>query len=159
LALLGALVVVGAAGCSASNPLAVELQPAVDPGIQSLLVQAIQDEYRAETVYLGVTEDFGPVNPFQNIIGAEVRHSTALGTLFTARGWDVPENGWTVDDVPHFTTVGEACSAGVQAEIDNAGLYDDLIMDGLPADVLRVFESNRAASLERHLPAFNRCAY
>jgi hypothetical protein len=67
---------------------------------------AIQDEYKAELIYEGVVDDFGPVLPFQNIINAEIYEG-----------------------------------------------YFDL---DLPSDVRFVFENNQWASLERHLPAFQR---
>ena len=152
------LVLLSAGACAASDPTSVE-PPEQDADLQVMLTLAIQDEYRAEAIYEGVTADFGPVSPFSNIIAAEVRHSSALATLFAARGWDVPESTSTLANVPHFGSVGAACAAGVEAEIDNAGLYDELMTPGLPADVATVFANNQAASLERHLPAFQRCAY
>ena len=51
-----------------------------------------------------------------------------------------------------------ACAGAVQAEIENIELYDEFFDMDLPDDLERVFESNRRASLENHLPAFQGCA-
>ena len=119
---------------------------------------AIQDEYKAKLVYVQVMEDFGMVPPFSNIIFAEERHSEALARLFEARGMDVPQSQWDPTQVPSFSSLSEACRAGVTAEIENAEIYQGYLDLDLPADVRKVFENNQAASLERHLPAFERCS-
>lgn len=53
-----------------------------------------------------------------------------------------------------------ACDDGVTdvEEIDNAAIYARYFDMELPEDVRRVFENNQAASLERHLPAFEFCS-
>jgi hypothetical protein len=156
--ILGTVVLLTLAGCGGdSTPTA--LDPVTDTELEQILSTAIQDEFHAEAVYAGVMEDFGTVTPFSNIIGAEVRHSTAIARLYEARGWSIPPSTWTPATVPHFATVGEACAVGVDAEIANVKVYDDLLAGtDLPADVVRVFTSNRAASLNNHLPAFERCS-
>ena len=81
--------------------------------------EAIQDEYRAELIYLQVVDDFGPVLPFSNILYAEGRHSEAIARLYVARGLSVPASRWTPAEIPGFPSVSEACRAGVEAEIAN----------------------------------------
>ncbi|MGE3956542.1 MAG: DUF2202 domain-containing protein [Vicinamibacterales bacterium] len=127
--------------------------PAVDG-----LGTAIADEYRAEAIYQGVIADFGQVVPFVNVLTAEQRHSAAIAAVMRAYGLAVPADPWTTSTVPHFPTFAAACSAGVTAEQDNIALYDRLLVLDLPAEARRVFESNRLASLQNHLPAFARCA-
>lgn len=131
---------------------------ALAPQVQLAMEQAITDEYRAETIYQGVIDDFGTVLPFVNVLTAEQRHSTSLARLFEARGLPVPANGWTVATVPHFASVPMGCTAGVTAEHENIAIYDRLLPLDLPVDVRQVFENNRVASLFNHLPAFERCA-
>lgn len=46
----------------------------------------------------------------------------------------------------------------MQAEIDNAALYDELFSMVDNADLIQVFTSLQRASETRHLPAFERCA-
>ncbi|MCC6992914.1 MAG: DUF2202 domain-containing protein [Acidobacteria bacterium] len=147
------------AGCDAdSSPTSPTAIPPPTGTLTILLERAIQDEYRAENIYQGVLGDFGSVQPFANVLGAEERHSTAIGRLFTARGLAVPPAMSTVATVPHFGSVAAACAAGVVAERENIAMYDDLLRSDLPVDVRQVFTNNRSASLLNHLPAFERCA-
>jgi len=122
------------------------------------LGRAIQDEYRAEAIYQGVLNDFGPVVPFANVLTAEERHSASIGRLYVNRGERVPASAWSVDTVPHFSGITVACAAGAIAERENIAMYDDLLRGSLPDDVRQVFSNNRRASLENHLPAFERCS-
>lgn len=128
------------------------------PDVQVALEATIQDEFRAETIYQGVVNDFGAVLPFAAILTAEQRHSTSIGQLFTKRGLPVPVSAVTVASVPHFATVREACAAGVVAERENIALYDRYLAADLPDDVRQVFSNNRRASSDNHLPAFLACA-
>jgi len=53
----------------------------------------------------------------------------------------------------------EACQTGIIAELENIAMYDGFFeFAGHPADVIDVFTRLRAASLEAHLPAFERCS-
>ncbi|MBT8336341.1 MAG: DUF2202 domain-containing protein [Gemmatimonadetes bacterium] len=156
--ILAALALLTATGCGTDSALTVP-DPVPADELEQILSTAIQDEFHAEAVYAGVIDDFGSITPFSNIIRAEVRHSAAIARLYENRGWSVPQSAWTPATVPHFGTVSEACSVGVEAEIANIQVYDDLLAGAdLPADVVRVFTSNRAASLNNHLPAFERCS-
>ncbi len=121
------------------------------------LLMALDDEYKAWSVYDQVIADLGKVRPFTNIRKAEENHIAALVTLFDRYELDVPLNEWP-GHVPTFDTLAEACAAGVQAEIDNAALYDKLFsMVGKP-DIIQVFTALQQASLTKHLPAFEECA-
>jgi hypothetical protein len=118
---------------------------------------ALDDEYKAWSVYEQVIADFGAVRPFTSIQKAEENHIAALVTLFDRYGLEVPANEW-VDSAPSFDTLTEACEAGVQAEIYNAELYAQLLDMVDNPDVVRVFTSLQRASESMHLPAFERCA-
>ena len=127
--------------------------------LPDMLLASIHDEYHAEAIYEGVLEDFGVVLPFANIVDAETRHSLAIARLYQNRGWEVPVDPWSPENVPHFGSLSDACTAGVEGELANIAIYDELLAEsGLPADVVQVFTSNRSASLDRHLPAFQRCS-
>jgi len=121
------------------------------------LLMALTDEYKAWSVYDQVIADFGAVRPFTNIQRAEENHIAALVTLFDAYGLDVPQNEWP-GDVPTFDSLAESCEAGVQAEIDNAVLYDQLFAMVDNPDIIRVFTALQGASQDQHLSAFERCA-
>jgi hypothetical protein len=152
------LLATGIAGCDDSRSPTAPTTVIVDPGIVTVLDRAIQDEYRAETTYQGVVNDFGPIQPFVNVLGAEERHSASIARLYASRSLPPAANTWTLTTVPHFATVRAACAAGVQGEQANIAMYDALLATSLPADVRQVFSNIRAASLESHLPAFQRCA-
>lgn len=121
------------------------------------LAMALDDEYKAWAVYDQVIADLGAVPPFTRILQAEDAHITALVTLFNRYRLEVPANPWP-GNVPTFDTLAEACAGGVQAEIDNAALYDELFTMVDNPDIVRMFTSLRQASLTKHMPAFERCA-
>ncbi len=134
----------------------------VDPGglsdseVEALLL-ALDDEYKAWSVYDQVIAGLDAARPFTSIQKAEERHIAALVELFDRYGLDVPANEWQ-GTVATFDSLGDACETGVQAEIDNAALYDDLFSMVDNPDIIQVFTSLRQASQIRHLPAFERCA-
>ena len=121
------------------------------------LLDALDDEYKAHATYGQVILDFGPVRPFTNIVEAEARHIAALVTLFERYSVPVPPNPWR-GKTPRYPSVDAACVAAVQAEIDNAALYDRLLASTRRPDILAVLQALRSASQDRHLPAFQRCA-
>ncbi len=131
----------------------------LDDGTRGALREALDDEYKARATYRAVIARFGAVRPFSRIVESEERHIAALAWLFDRHGVPMPPDRWAGAVEPP-ATIGEACRAGVQAEIDNAALYDRLmtLAGHAPEDVRRVFTNLRDASQERHLPAFRRCA-
>lgn len=120
------------------------------------IMVALDDEYKAWSIYDEVIAELGAARPFVNIKRAEENHIMALTNLLEQHGIDVPSNEWP-GSVPTFDTLGEACAAGVEAEIENADLYDELSEMVDSAEVVRVFTALRQASLTKHLPAFERC--
>lgn len=156
---ISGLLILGAAGCGDDDSGPTPLAPTdVTADLRAALERSIQDEYRAETTYQGVVNDLGEILPFVNVLTAEQRHSTTIAQLFTKRGLTAPGSEWTLDQVPHFIAVPAACGAAATAERDNIAMYDELLRSNLPADVRLVFENNRRASLQNHLPAFERCS-
>ena len=125
--------------------------------VLAAMAQAIQDEYRAFFTYSGVVEDVDPDFPFRPIRNAEESHYTAIANLYVKRSLPVPTSNWSLTNVPRFSTLVAACAAGVAGEMANIAMYDQLLALTLPDDVKRVFENLRAASQERHLPAFQAC--
>ena len=130
---------------------------ALSPEVRRAVETALADEYRAEAFYEGVMEQLGEVRPFANVVRAERRHAASLASLLERRSLPVPAPA-EFEEMARFSSRLEACAASVQAEVDNAAIYDEILELDLPKDVRRVFEHNRFASLEHHLPAFQRCA-
>lgn len=121
------------------------------------LLAALDDEYKARATYVQVLADFGNVRPFANVVEAEQRHIDALARLFDRYGLDVPTDPWP-GRVPRYASLSEACRTGVEAEIDNAALYDRLLAGTTRDDLLDTYRNLQRASQENHLPAFQRCA-
>jgi hypothetical protein len=121
------------------------------------LQMALDDEYKAWSLYDQVIDDLGAVRPFTTIQRAEASHISALLRLFDRYGLDAPSNPW-LGQMPSFDTLAEACEAGVEAEVDNGALYDQLFSMVDNPDIIRVFTALQKASETKHLPAFERCA-
>lgn len=153
---LGLLPLVAACDTASSPTSPSGTAPAT--ALETMLERAILDEYQAETIYQGVLDDFGQVLPFVNVLTAEERHSASVARLYAARALAAPANPYSVSGIAHFSSVQAACAAGVTAEQANISLYDALLAGDLPTDVRQVFTNNRAASLNNHLPAFQRCS-
>ncbi len=108
-------------------------------------------------MYDQVIQDFGRIRPFVNIQRSEATHINALLGLFRTYGVPIPDNPWP-GAVPSFESVQAACTAGVEAEIANVALYDDILASTTRPDILTVYNALQQASLNNHLPAFERCA-
>ncbi|MDR4514589.1 DUF2202 domain-containing protein [Nitrosomonas sp.] len=122
----------------------------------SVLNEALDDEYRAWSVYDQVIADFGAIQPFDNIRAAEERHIAALHTLFAQYNLPIPENPWS-GKVERYASLQDACEAGVAGEIANSEMYDRLLKATDRPDILAVLHNLQEASQLRHLPAFQRC--
>lgn len=121
------------------------------------LLRALEDERHAQAIYQAVMDRQGEVRPFSNIRLAEERHESCLLDLFEKYEIEPPDDPWQqrVIEVPE--TRSEACAIAVEAEKANIALYDELLQDIERSDIRDVFTRLRNASLERHLPAFERC--
>lgn len=120
------------------------------------LEAALADERKALATYEAVMDEFGNVKPFINIARAEEQHISMLKGLFDKYGLEIPADTTVVGSLPN--TLAEVCAVGVQAEIDNDQLYQDMIGDVEEEDIKAIFTNLAAASLNMHLPAFERCA-
>lgn len=127
-----------------------------DINLEAVLLEALDDERKAEATYAAVIKKFGEVRPFINIIDAERRHSAAIERQMTRLGFAIPANHWEGKGAAP-ATLAEACSMAIDAEIENIALYDRLL-PAIPDDVVRqVLQNLQDASRDNHLPAFRRC--
>lgn len=125
--------------------------------LANALIEAIEDEYKARALYARVIEVFGEVRPFINIVEAEGRHIQALLPLFEKYGVPVPTDNWSLK-VETPESLSEACQIGVDAEIENAEMYERLLSETVNhMDVQQVLKQLQRASRDNHLPAFQRC--
>jgi hypothetical protein len=139
-----------------AQPEAASASPLTAAEVQALH-EALDDEYRAWATYGQVLADFGDVPPFNHIRDAEARHIEALASLFARHGLALPPNPWP-GRVARHASLQQACEAGVAAEIENAQMYGRLLPAVQQPDVQAVLRRLQAASQQRHLPAFQRCA-
>ena len=134
-------------------------EPRLDDGTLKSVLAALADERRTEAQYDRVLSDLGSVRPFSNAFRAEGRHAALLEAVLQAHREQVPAA--RPREAAGLTThakLTDACRAALESEERNVALYDAAIVPGLPADVERAFRHNRMASLEHHIPAFERCA-
>ena len=120
------------------------------------LNMALNDEYHALAVYQSVIATFGEVEPFFEIAAAEQRHIDALINQYNKYGLTIPANPW-IGNVPIFDSVQQACQAGVDAEIANVELYEQLFSMTDNPGLTQVFTNLSNASLNSHLPQFEVC--
>ena len=118
------------------------------------LIRAIEEEYTARALYESVIADFGSVIPFAGIANSEAAHANALIRQAQKYGLEIP--AYTSMDTS-FASMEEACQAGVDAEIVDAALYDELMAFTTHADLINVYTNLQSASLNSHLPEFELC--
>jgi len=122
------------------------------------LDEAINDEYKALSIYEAVISKLGSVRPFSMIKGAEEQHIASLKAIYDKYGLIVPKNTLS-GKVTAPATLKEACQTGVEAEIANASLYREKLLPAVKdyEDITSVFVNLMNASQEKHLAAFERC--
>lgn len=129
------------------------------PGsVASVVLDALagpEGEYAAYATYAAILEQYGDVQPYANILVAESRHIAALAQILDRYGVSYPAENPYLGTIEAPVSLTEAAQTGVDAEIANVALYDaQLAAVSAYSDIVRVFSSLRAASLEAHLPAF-----
>lgn len=157
---LATLICAAGLAVSAATPiLAADLSDAAKDAV----LRALDDEYHAEAVYAATLATFGDVRPFSNIIEAERKHQTALLEILESYGVPVAANAYLTGEKPLGAlpaSLQEVCEIGAAAEVENARLYDEDLIPAAAdyADIVAVFTNLRDASVNNHLPAFQRCA-
>lgn len=125
--------------------------------LANVLTEAINDEYKARATYRLVIGKYGEIRPFTRIVEAESRHIEALLPLFEKYGIQVPNDDWESRvEVP--ASVKDACQEGVQAEKENAEMYErSIAATHQYPDVQAVLKRLQRSSSKRHIAAFQRC--
>ncbi len=126
--------------------------------VEQALYEAIQDEYKARTLYEVTIDKFGAVRPFSMIVRAEEQHISSLKSIYDKYGLDIPDPENISLSMPD--KLSEVCQIGVDAEIANVNLYKNELLSKVYEypDITSVFNNLMNASQEKHLPAFERCA-
>lgn len=122
--------------------------------LEKMLTYSMEDEYLAKREYEVIIDKFGEQRPFTNIIKAEESHINQLTALFSKYSIPVPE-----DKSKKYAVVpenlNESFKAGINAEIENIGMYERFLKEDIPEDVKNIFIALRNAS-KNHLGAFQR---
>lgn len=121
-----------------------------------MVLEALNDEYKARAFYRLVIKTFGPTQPFVNIVEAEDRHAKVLEALCTQYEIPIPADEWETKLKPPASVL-EACRAGVQGEHENIAMYDRFLRETKEPEVRTLFQRLQARSRNAHLPAFERC--
>lgn len=145
----------GGAGGSAAGQARSAVTPLSEAEVTALQ-DAILEEYGALNLYQSVIAQFGDVYPFSQIARAEQQHVNALLRQAAKYGVSSPANPGLAE-APTFANLAEACQAGVDAEIADAALYDQLKPLSTHSDLNQVYTNLQKASLNNHLPAFDSC--
>ncbi|MGE3166363.1 MAG: DUF3365 domain-containing protein [Planctomycetota bacterium] len=124
--------------------------------LRAALYSALEDERHAVAFYEAVLARHGDQRPFSNIVHAERRHASALIAHLERLQFPVPGDPWEGRTITLPATFAECCDAAAVAEIRNIRMYDELLATNLEAPVASLFRELRAASKERHLPAFQK---
>lgn len=128
----------------------------IDGKAKAMVLEALNDEYKARAFYRLVIKAFGPIRPFLNIVEAEDKHARALERLCTRYGIPLPADEWDRTLRPPASVL-EACRAGVEGEIENIAMYDRFLKETEIPDIRALFQRLQARSRDAHLPAFQRC--
>lgn len=128
----------------------------LDEKTKTMILEALNDEYKARAFYRLVIKTFGPIQPFVNIVEAEDTHARALERLCERYGIPLPVDEWD-RTLQSPASVLEACRAGIEGEIENIAMYDHFLKDADIADIRALFQRLQARSRDAHLPAFQRC--
>ena len=128
----------------------------LDDKTKRMVLEALNDEYKARAFYRLVIDKFGPERPFVNIVNAEQTHARALEELCARHGIPLPPDRWQVKLRPPSSFL-EACRTGVVWELENIAMYDRFMRETKVPGVRALFQRLQARSREGHLPAFERC--
>ena len=128
----------------------------IDGKTKTMILQALDDEYKARAFYRLVIKTFGPVRPFINIMEAEHTHARAVEALCARYGIPLPNDDWETKLEPP-SSILDACRAGVEGELENIAMYDRFLRKTEEPEVRHLFQRLQARSRDAHLPAFERC--
>jgi len=132
------------------------VQP-VNEATADALRATLEDELTARAFYAAILAKHGDVRPFANIMRAEERHAEAILALMER--YQVDQTGVAARTLPEIpATLTECAKLAAQIERDNISMYDRFAEVATQADIKNAFQRLRSASLNNHLPAFERIA-
>ena len=146
------------AGAGYAQP---QTQPLSEEAKNALLeaLTGPEGEYAAYAMYTAVIEKYGEVEPYVSIRKAEAKHIEALKRQLDRYGVDYPAENPYLGQVSAPESLEAAAKAWAEGEVANVAMYDRLMeaVADYPG-LVQVMDHLRAASQERHLPAFTLAA-
>lgn len=121
-----------------------------DYDLESLLIEAIENEYIAKSTYEILIELHDKNTTLENIREGEINHIKAIERLFERYGFEIPK-----DESRKILNIGkndDINQLGINHEKVSIALYKKLLQYNLPKDVESVFE-NMLRGSENHLSA------
>lgn len=123
--------------------------------VQQALRIALHDGYAARAFYAQVNEAFGARPPFAAITLSQARHIEKLGGLCQRYGVPRP-----LDPFAQETRISPSwrgnLERAVAGELAKVQLYQQLLSQLVEPDIQRELARLQRASLDKHLPAFQR---
>jgi len=161
-AIVATIAIVGLAADEAWWTSYVTTDSGLPADVQVMVLDALvspEGEYAAYATYAAILEAYGDATPFTNIMASEARHIEALTKILDAYGVPYPEENPYLGTIEVPASLAAAAQAGVDAEIANVDLYERQLesVANFP-DIYQVFVNLQSASLNQHLPAFERAA-
>jgi hypothetical protein len=141
----------------AESPNGLVTENPTDVELALMALMGPDGEFAAAASYEAVLEKYGDVEPYATIYQAELRHADALIRQLVRLGAEVPTNPYT-GEIEAPSSLKDAATAWAIGEVANVELYDYLISQTDDPQLIRVFENLRAASADKHLPAFEAAA-
>lgn len=162
MALIVATSTIGGMAANGSWPRSrVTAEGGVLPGeVQEMVLEALagpEGEHAAYATYSAIIDTYGEVNPFTNIMESEAYHIEALTSILDAYDVSYPGENPYLGAIEVPESLAAAAQAGVDAELANVDLYQRQLeaVSDYP-EIYNVFVSLQSASLNQHMPAFER---
>lgn len=128
--------------------------PGVSADVLAAMGLVLRDELVQQWTYYFIIEDVPADFPFTIMNDAEETNVMAIENLYVKRSLAVPQPGLVI---PAYHSMSAACNAAIASETAMVGTYDHVLSLALPDDIKQLMVTLRAATQDRHLPAFRAC--
>lgn len=133
------------------------------PTLTDQEIQALRDAldaaYQSWAACDGVIQRHGLVRPFGRIRLAEAQHIQKLWRLLLHQALPVPPNPWQGRPGADELSLAEACLAGSRRERSRQSLLTQLLQEVSSPSLRRLLEAGHQLSVQRQLPAYERCGH
>ncbi len=130
----------------------------IDQNVKDALAKTLDNEYKLQAYYQAVINKFGDRTPFSMIIGAETQHIAVITSLDEKYSVTPVANQWSNQSYS-LNTFQTSCQTSAAYERSTVDLLNGVLpqVSSYP-DITQVFTNIKEASLNNHLPAFEKCS-